>query len=64
MTLPPRQQQVLELVSHGYTDRQIADRLGIRQHTVRTHLDWTLRTLGARNRYHAVAIGFQKGLLQ
>jgi DNA-binding NarL/FixJ family response regulator len=64
MNLPPRQQQVLELVSHGLTDRQIADRLGIRPHTVRTHLDWLFANLVARNRAHAVAIGFEKGLLR
>jgi DNA-binding NarL/FixJ family response regulator len=64
MKLPPRQQQILELVSHGHTDREIADRLGIGQRTVRTHLDWLCGTLDARNRYHAVARGFQTGLLR
>jgi DNA-binding CsgD family transcriptional regulator len=31
---------------------------------VRTHLKWLCGTLGARNRFHAVARGFQKGLLR
>lgn len=64
MTLPRRQQQILELVSHGMTDREIADRLAISPRTVRTHLKWLCATLGARNRCHAVARGFDHGLLR
>lgn len=37
LSLPPRQQQIARLVCCGCSNRQIAARLAISRHTVRTH---------------------------
>ena len=60
LPLSGREFDVLELVADGLTDRKIADRLGIREHTVKTHLRRINAKLGATNRAHAVAIGLRK----
>lgn len=56
MTLTPREAEVLDLISKGYGDREIAHRLGISPHTVKGHADAALRKLGARNRPDAVRL--------
>ena len=48
LPLSPREHEVLELVSEGLTARRIARRLGIKESTVRTHLDHAKDKLGAR----------------
>ncbi|TAN07535.1 MAG: LuxR family transcriptional regulator [Rhodanobacteraceae bacterium] len=62
--LSGREQSVLELLAAGYGDIQIADVLAISVPTVRFHMRNLFEKLGARNRCHAVAIGFRSGLLQ
>ena len=61
--MSPRRRQVLALVAEGLTNQEIADRLGIRPETVKTHVRAILSELGARNRAHAVTLGFRRGLL-
>lgn len=63
-TLSGREQSILELLAAGYGDIQIADVLSISVPTVRFHMRNVFEKLGARNRCHAVAIGFRSGLLQ
>jgi DNA-binding CsgD family transcriptional regulator len=58
-----RQHDVLALISAGLTDLEIAGRLFISEHTVKSHVKRLLSTLGARNRAHAVAIAFRCSLL-
>lgn len=62
--LSEREQAMLEYLANGYGDIQIADALAISVPTVRFHMRNVFDKLGARNRCHAVAIGFQSGLLQ
>ena len=57
MTLTRMQARVLTVMSTGHTSRQAADRLGIGQETVKTHLKTIRAKLNARNTAHAVAIG-------
>ena len=45
--LSPRQRQVLELLSDGYTSRQTAERLGMAYETFRTHRQDVLRRMKA-----------------
>ncbi len=45
--LSPRQRQLLELVFHGRTNRQIADRLSISQKTVELHRSAMMQKMGA-----------------
>lgn len=54
---------VLRLVAEGHTNAVIAGRLRIATDTVKTRLLVLYRTLGARNRAHAVAEGFRRGYL-
>ncbi|TAL83001.1 MAG: LuxR family transcriptional regulator [Rhodanobacter sp.] len=62
--LSQREVAMLECLASGYGDIQIADAMSISASTVRFHLGNVFEKLGARNRCHAVAIGFQSGLLQ
>jgi DNA-binding NarL/FixJ family response regulator len=53
--LPPRQAQVLELLSKGQTNKEIARSLGISPATVKIHMARLTSWLGAVNRTDAVA---------
>ncbi|MGW6917259.1 LuxR C-terminal-related transcriptional regulator [Kitasatospora sp. NPDC054939] len=48
--LTDRESQVLELVAGGETDHGIAERLGISEHTVHSHLDRLRDKIGSRRR--------------
>jgi len=47
--LTPRERQVLSLVAHGFTSRQIGEKLGISPRTAETHRVNIGRRLGIRN---------------
>ena len=47
--LTPRERQVLSLVAHGYTSKQIGQKLGISPRTAETHRVNIGRRLGIRN---------------
>jgi len=47
--LTPRERQVLSLVAHGYTSREIGEKLGISPRTAETHRVNIGRRLGIRN---------------
>jgi len=53
--LSPREQEVLEQVSRGFANKEIADRLGMSFDTVRTHLKHIYEKLHVRCRAEAVA---------
>lgn len=61
--LTDRERQVLDLASHGLTDNAIAKRLHLSLNTVKTHMKFLLVRLDARNRTHAVRLGFHRGYL-
>ncbi|HWE91897.1 MAG TPA: response regulator transcription factor [Pseudonocardiaceae bacterium] len=61
--LSRREYQVLQLVADGLSNRDIAAELFLSVETVRTHTKGILRRLDARDRAHAVALGFERGLL-
>jgi DNA-binding CsgD family transcriptional regulator len=63
-SLSARQLEILALVADGYTTREIAERLFISEQTVSQHVKNINRRLRARNRSHAVRIGYDRGLLQ
>jgi DNA-binding NarL/FixJ family response regulator len=62
--LSPREQQILGLLAEGRTQRQIADDLVISSKTVATHIQHVLSKLGVNTRAQAVAMAFQKGLVE
>lgn len=55
--------QILGLVAAGLSNTEVATRLFLSEDTIKTHLVNMRRKLHARNRAHAVAIAFQRGLL-
>lgn len=48
--------KVIEQLSHGFTNDEIADKLSISAHTVKFHVANILCRLRAKNRCHAIAI--------
>ena len=61
--LSPREGDILQLASGGYTDGEIATDLEISVNTVREYWRYRIRPcLGAYNRTHAVALGVAQGL--
>ncbi|HEX9766905.1 MAG TPA: LuxR C-terminal-related transcriptional regulator [Nitriliruptorales bacterium] len=62
-SLSPRQQEVLELMAEGMTNKEIGDQLGITERTVKAYAQELYDKLGARNRAGAVAEGAKLGLL-
>jgi len=63
-SLSPREQQVLQLVAHGYENKQIASELAISDATVKTYLRGIFGTLEVTGRAEAVAVGLRRGLIE
>ena len=55
MKLSKRELEILELISWGYSDKEIASNLNISARTVQTHVTRIVIKLNARNRTNAVA---------
>jgi DNA-binding CsgD family transcriptional regulator len=63
-TLTPRETSVLRLVADGRTNRQIGAELYISEKTVSVHVSRVMAKLAATSRTEAVAIAYQRGLLE
>jgi DNA-binding NarL/FixJ family response regulator len=61
--LTAREVDVLRLMAHGLTNKQLAVRLKISEHTAKFHVSSVLAKLGARTRTEAVTIGMTRGLV-
>jgi DNA-binding NarL/FixJ family response regulator len=61
--LTPRELEVLTLVAEGHSNKAIAARLGIRQSTVKDHVNSMLDKLGAQSRTEAVTLALRRGLI-
>src|SRR6266852_3388560 len=61
--LSPREQEVLQLVSEGYSNSMIAGRLHLSENTIKTHVESLLTRLNARNRAEAVAAASRQNLI-
>ena len=62
--LTPRQAEVLESLSRGLTNKDIARQLGISDRSVDEHVEALLQKIGASNRTEAVVIALRKHLLK
>lgn len=62
--LTAREQEVLEHLADGLSNREIADALRISEHTAKFHVASVLGKLGAVNRTGAVRHGLRRGLLR
>jgi DNA-binding NarL/FixJ family response regulator len=61
--LSNREREVLELVSQGLSNKLIARRLQISEHTVKFHIASISNKLGASSRTDAVSRGVRRGLI-
>lgn len=62
--LTDRELQVLELISRGMSNSRIGAQTFLAMGTVKSHVKALFYKLDARDRAHAVRIGFERGLLQ
>ena len=63
LPVTPREREVLSLVATGLTNREIAERLVVSEHTVHRHVTNLLRKLGLPSRTAAAAHAVRHGLL-
>ena len=62
--LSPRQLSVIELRANGFHNKQIAERLGIRECTVKEHITAALNKTKARNVEHAILCLARSGIIR
>jgi two-component system response regulator NreC len=60
--LSPREREVLDLIAQGYTNQQIADRLGLSVKTVETYRSRLVEKLGLHSRADLVRYAVDSGL--
>lgn len=61
--LTPRELEVLQMITTGESNKRIAWKLTISEHTVKFHVASILSKLTAGSRAEAVAIGIRRGLI-
>ena len=62
--LTEREKQVVQLLSEGLSNKLIADRLGISDHTAKFHVNGVMMKLGASTRTEAVVEAMRRGLVK
>jgi DNA-binding NarL/FixJ family response regulator len=62
-SLSPREQEILALLADGETTASAAERLGVCESTVRTHVERMRSKLSVNTRAAVVAEGFRLGYL-
>ena len=61
--LTPREQEVLNLLAEGVTNKAISFQLHISEHTVKFHVNAIMNKLGAQSRTEAVVLATRMGLI-
>jgi DNA-binding NarL/FixJ family response regulator len=61
--LSVREIDVLKLIAHGLSNKEVANELGVTEATAKKHMTSVLTKLGAKDRTHAVRIGLERGII-
>lgn len=61
--LTPRENEILQLVAQGLSNREISETLFIAEQTTKTHVGRILFKLGLRDRAQAVVFAYESGLV-
>jgi DNA-binding NarL/FixJ family response regulator len=61
--LSKREREIMDLLSHGLTGEDVAERLVLSSETVKTHIRNAMSKLEANTRVHAVAIALREGYI-
>ncbi len=62
--LTEREKQVVQLLAEGLSNKLIADRLGISDHTAKFHVNGVMMKLGASTRTEAVVEAMRRGMIR
>lgn len=62
-SLTPREREILELLSKGSSNRDIAESLFLSEHTVRTHIQNLRSKLNVRSKFQAAMVAIQAGVV-
>ncbi len=62
-TLSARQKDILRLVSKGFNNEEIAERIGITRHGVKAHLAIAFERLGVASRAEATSLALSLGII-
>jgi DNA-binding CsgD family transcriptional regulator len=64
LKLTPRETEILQLIAHGLTNKQLEDELGISPDTAESHRSNIIKKLRAKNISNAVAIALRNGIIK
>ena len=57
--LTAKEKEVIQLAAQGYSNKEIADKLVVKEVTVKTHLNSVFKKLNVTNRTQAVLVAMQ-----
>jgi two-component system NarL family response regulator len=64
MILTPRQLEILHLVAQGLSNKELAERLYLSEHTIKYHMGEIFQRLHLKNREQAASYAVSKGLIK